>query len=561
MQVAPVASASAADAASVPGGSGQMFASAPVCARTMPAPAPAPMPAKPDATITVPADPRLATPALASKDLTWQVGDERIDYTATAGHIDVRGDTGALIGKMFALSYVAKPWMEDDGRSEHHACAAEEKGSSVADAGRADATDSSAALRPVTFCYNGGPGSSSVPINFGGIGPRRVKTDGTNHLNLPAVVEDNPSTLLRQSDLVFLDALGTGYSALAEGTDPTTVFGVDGDADAFCRAIIGWLDANQRWGSPVYLFGESYGTVRNAVLMRLLGERCVPVRGVVMLSALFDWVQTLPGEDLYFLGMLPTYAATARYFGRAGAKADEETWFDDAMAFTETTYAPALLRGDRLPAREKAQVAKKISRLIGLPADLIERYNLRVDLDTFRRSLLADEGRVIGRLDMRFASAAPLPLQGSTAFFAAEDAADDAVEPVWTAAFRAFLQEIGYAGAPIYLTQNYEVVNEHWKWEHREPGMEESAPAPNVAYDIAVALKRNPTMRIAILGGRYDAATTYWNVVHDISCLFLPPELKERISFHLYSCGHMAYVDEPTLEQMGLDMASFYAAS
>ena len=496
--------------------------------------------AKPDTAITVPADPRIPAPEPASRDFVWEGAGERIEYTATAGYIDVRSDTGSLIGKMFSVSYVAKAGERAEPAS-------------------ASASGIPISQRPVTFCYNGGPGSSSVPINLGGIGPVRVKTDGTNHLSLPATLEDNPYTVLRQSDLVFLDALGTGYSAIAEGVDPKTVWGIDGDADAFCRAIIGWLDANHRWGSPVYLFGESYGTIRNAVLMRLLGEKCVPVRGVVMLSALFDWVQVLPGEDLYFLGMLPTFAAAARYFGRAGTKADEAKWFDDAMEFTEAVYAPALLRGDRLPAREKTAVAKKMSKLIGLPADLIERYNLRIDLDTFRRSLLADEGRVIGRLDMRFASAAPLPLQASSDFFAGEDAADDAVEPVWSAAFRAHLHSIGFAGAPIYLTQNYAVVNRSWKWDHAEPGIGESSPAPNVTYDIAVALKRNPTMRIAILGGRYDAATTYWNVVHDISCLFLPPELKERVEFKLYSCGHMAYVDEPTLEAMGRDMAEFYA--
>lgn len=481
-----------------------------------------------DEVITAPAEKRLDLPAAASKDLAWEADGQRIDYTATAAHLDVRTDTGSLIGKMFSLSYVAKP----EGES---------------------------ADRPVTFCYNGGPGSSSVPVNLGGIGPRRVATDGTAHLSLPARVEDNPHTLLRQSDLVFLDALGTGYSAIAEGVDPKTVWGVDGDADAFARAIVAWLTANHRWGSPVYLFGESYGTIRNAVLMRVLGEKNVPVRGVVMLSAIFDWVQTLPGEDLYFLGMLPTFAATARYFGRAGKGTDEVQWFEDAMDFTERFYAPALLRGDRLPAREKASVARRISKLIGLPAEQIERCNLRVDLDTVRRSLLADEGLVTGRLDMRFTSAAPLPVQGSTAFFAAEDPADDAVEGVWHAAFRAHLDEIGFAGAPTYLVSNYGKVGLAWNWTHEEPGTEEPATAPNVTYDIAVAMKRNPTMRLLILGGRYDAATTYWNVVHDMSCLFLPPALKERVSYRLYGCGHMAYVDVPTLEAMASDLAEFYA--
>lgn len=483
-----------------------------------------------DEVYTAEAQARLPLPEAASADFVWECAGERIEYTATAGHIDVRSDTGSLIGKMFSVSYVA----------------ARVNGAVAAD-------------RPVTFCYNGGPGSSSVPINLGGIGPKRVVTDGTNHLSLPAHVEDNPSTVLRQSDLVFLDALGTGYSAIAEGVDPKTVWGIDGDADAFCRAIIAWLDANGRWGSPVYLFGESYGTIRNAVLMRLLGEKCIPVRGVIMLSAIFDWVQVLPGEDLYYLGMLPTFAATARYFGRAGADTDVDTWFDEAMDFTERVYASALLRGDRLTEQEMRETAERIAELIGLPEDLVERYNLRIDLDTFRRNLLADEGLVCGRLDTRFTSAAPLPVQGADAFFAGEDAADDAVEPVWHAVFRRHLAEIGYQGAPMYMVNNYGKIGPAWKWTHEAPGTGDAAPAPNVAFDIACALKRNPTMRVAILGGRYDAATTYWNVVHDISCLFLPSELKQHVEFKLYSCGHMSYVDVPTLEAMGRDLAEFYA--
>ena len=159
-----------------------------------------------------------------------------------------------------------------------------------------DAEGQPNAARPVTFAYNGGPGSASVPINFGGIGPRRVETDGTNHLAASAQVADNPHTLLKDSDLVFLDALGTGWSVVADDCDPTTVFSVDGDADAFARAIMDWLEKNHRWSSPIYLFGESYGTFRNAVLMRLLGEKSVKVTGVVMLSAIWDWVQTLPAR-------------------------------------------------------------------------------------------------------------------------------------------------------------------------------------------------------------------------------------------------------------------------
>ena len=484
-----------------------------------------------DSFMTVPADPRLKTPERASAQLTWQVGEERIPYVATAGHLDVRSDTGALMGQMFSLSYVA---CDADGKP-----------------------DSS---RPVTFCYNGGPGCASVPINFGGIGPRRVKTDGVNHLAFPIEVEDNPGTLLRQSDLVFLDALGTGYSTVAEGQDTSKLFGVDGDADCFARAITCWLEENGRWMSPLYLFGESYGTVRNAVLMRLLGERSVKVCGVVMLSAIFDWVQTMEGEDLYHLGMTPTMAATAQFFGRAGTGIDEDTWFDQAMDFTEDVLAPALLRGDRLSAAREAEVASQLAELIGLPETLVRQRRLRITLEDFRRNLLADENKAIGRLDMRFASDAPVAVQQSSDWFAGEDAADDAVDASWTNAFRAFLHDDLHYQAPArYLGMNYEKVGVNWKWEHQQPGFSWPNGSPNVAYDIAVAMRRNPHMKVCILGGRYDAATTWWNVLHDMSCQFLSPSLKERLEWHRYGCGHMAYVDVPTLEQLGADMEAFYA--
>ncbi len=487
-----------------------------------------------DCFMTVPADPRLETPQSATARLAWDgsgaSAGEHIDYDCTAAHLDVRADTGALIGRMFSMTYVA---VDDEGRAD--------------------------AARPVTFAYNGGPGCASVPINFGGIGPRRVRTDGVSHLAHPIVVEDNPCTLLRQTDLVFLDALGTGWSSVAEGADTSKIFGVDGDADAFARAISQWLEENGRWTSPVYLFGESYGTVRNAVLMRLLGERDVKLAGVTMLSAIFDWVQVQEGEDLYHLGMMPTMAAAAQFFGKAGQGVGEDEWFQRAMDWNEDVLAPALLRGDRLdPARED-EVARQMGEFIGLPAEHIRRARLRITLDDFRRNILADEGKVCGRLDMRFSSDAPVAVQSSNAWFAGEDAADDAVESSWTSAFRRFLHdELGYRGPARYLSNNYERVGVNWKWTHEEPGKDGESFAPNVAYDIAVAMRRNPHMKLAILGGRYDAATTYWNVVHDMSCQFLSSELKGQVEWHLYGCGHMAYVDVPTLEAMSRDMEAFY---
>ena len=474
---------------------------------------------------TVGADGGLKVPEAASATLVWGDGKGTIEYHAEAGHVDVRDDTGKLLCKMFYVSYVA---LGADGEADPD--------------------------RPVTVLFNGGPGSASVPIDFGGFGPLRVQTDGMRHVRADAAVTDNPHTLLKVSDLVFFDAPGTGYSPVAAGVDPKEIFGADGDADAFCRATTAWLEANGRWSSPLYLLGESYGTVRNAVLMRLMGERGVKLTGVTMLSAIWDWVETLPGEDLYYLGMLPTFAATAQYFGKAGAGVDVDEWFDRAMAFSTEVYGPALLFGDRLGAEREAELAQQISELIGLPADFVLARHLRVSLEDFRARILEREGKVCGRLDMRFVCDAPSYQQQSVDWLAGEDAADSSLNGVWDHAFRAFLHDrLGY------VDSNYMKIGTKWNWTHQAPGTMEEVGAPNFAIDLACALRRDPTIKLCVLGGRYDAATPYWNVEHDLACQYLSDELKERVEFHRYGCGHMAYTDEPTLAAMDADLTAFYA--
>lgn len=473
----------------------------------------------------------LVVPKAASADLMWHGADgASLSYRAKASHVDVRADDDSLLGKMFNLSYVALRDGEPD------------------------------AARPVTFAFNGGPGCASVPINFGGIGPKRIRPNGLRHIAAGEVLEDNPQSILEVTDLVFLDALGTGWSKVAKGVADDKVYGIDADADCFARAITSWLQDNGRWSSPVYLFGESYGTVRNSALMRLLGERSVKLTGVVMLSAIFDWIQTQPGSDTYYVGMMPTYAATAQHFGRAGADVEVDAWFDQAMDFAEDVLAPALLKGSRLTDTQELEVSQRLSAFIGIPADYLAKHHLRLDLTDFRAKLLADEGKVCGRLDTRFVSDAPSYAQTSYDWLAAEDAADDAVDGVWVSAFRAFCADVlGYAGPAAYLSSNYEKIGPVWKWSHAMEGTGMVAQAPNLALDIAVALRRDPTIKLAILGGRYDAATPWWNVAHDMSCQYLSDEIKARMCWYRYGCGHMAYVDEQTNAAMGADLRSFYA--
>ena len=486
-----------------------------------------------EATATgVPAVPKPA----CSGDLVWEVEGKRMTYTARAVHLDVIDDARVLEGKMFTITYAA---------SSVNGTAVDER------------------RRPVSFCFNGGPGSASVPINFGGIGPKRVVPNGCGFVDAANyTVEDNPGTLLLQSDLVFMDALGTGWSFVADGYDTKQVYGLEGDARAFCRAICAWLEEHGRWGSPVYLVGESYGTMRNAVLMRYLGEAGVPLAGVIMVSALFDWTQNLPGNDMYYVGMMPSFAATAQYFGLVGTGVDEDAWFDQASEFASTEFGPALLLGDRIGEERQRALAERLSSFVGLPASYLAERNCRISLEEFRRNLLADRGLVTGRLDMRFAGTAPLAIQDASFFFACDDPASHAVESAWYAAFRAFLHnEVGYRGPAHYALSVWSEIGIGWNWVHNEPGVDETTvAAPNVALDIAVALRRSPTTKLMIMGGRFDAATPWWNVEHTIAQLYLPAELRSLISFRRYGCGHMCYVDEPTLARMAVDFEEFYRA-
>lgn len=476
---------------------------------------------------------RDVVPPPASAKCSWRVGDSSLEYVASAGHLDVVDAQKALEGKMFNVSYVVT---------------------------KKDGTPVDQRKRPVTFAFNGGPGSASVPINFGGIGPVRVKTNGVEAVSPVYEVEDNPGTILGFTDLVFLDGLGTGWSFVAEGYDATKVYGLEEDARTFCRAIMQWLEENDRWGSPLYIFGESYGTMRSAVLMRYLGEVCVPVTGVVMLSAYYDWTQNLPGTDLYYIGMLPSFAATAHFFGKAGEGRTEAEWFAEASTFAAAEFAAALLIGDAIePARMEA-VCRRVSEFIGLPYEYVLSCNGRIQLEEFRQRLLEDEGKVIGRLDMRFTEEPLLPLQRDSFFFACEDPAVHALDGQWNAAFRDFLRgTVGYRGPASYRNSVWREIGIGWNWVHDEPGVDNTAvAAPNLALDIAVALRRSPRTKMLIVGGRFDAATPWWNVRRTISALYLPPELRRCIDFKLYSCGHMCYVDEPTLHEMHADLEEFY---
>lgn len=471
--------------------------------------------------------PEQKIPEPASKDYTWKgKGKQTIKYTATAELLELHEDDGTLIGHMFALSYIS------DAQ---------------------DKTD-----RPVTFCWNGGPGGSSAMVNIGGLGPRRVPITTLQQLPCPTQPEDNPWSLLPETDLVYLDAMGTGYSRVAEGYDPKKVWGVDGDADAFMRGIARWLSTHDRWNTPLYLYGESYGTMRNSVLMRLLGERGIALTGVIEQSTILDYAPTLSGNDLYYMGMFPVYAATANYFGKAGKNIDQFKWFDQAWEFVDSKLGPALIQSDTLSAADEAKIAKEMSKFIGIDATIIQKKHLRIELDTFRKLLLRDEDLFIGRYDTRFTEPAYMDVQGDNEFFAGEDPSGDAIMTPDQSAWMKLVQETGFEGSPINILLSFK-VNEDWNWTHQAPGTMGSPVCPNTAYDMSTALRRNPKCRVLFFGGIHDAATPFWNVKHSMSKMFLPDSIKERIEYCVHENGHMAYEDQPTLEKMAPELKAFYA--
>lgn len=466
-------------------------------------------------------------PEPATKNYVWKGnGKQSIKYAATAEMLPLHEDGGTLIGHMFALSYVTDEQNKTD--------------------------------RPVTFCWNGGPGGSSAMVNIGGLGPRRVPITTLQQLPCPTQPEDNPWSLLPETDLVYLDAMGTGYSQVADGYDPKKVWGVDGDADAFMRGIAQWLTTHERWNAPLYLYGESYGTMRNSVLMRVLGERGIGVTGVIEQSTILDYAPTLSGNDLYYMGMFPVYAATANYFGKAGQGIDQFEWFDKAWDFVDAKLGGALIRCDTLSDREETNIAREMSKFIGIPANIIKQKHLRIELDTFRKLLLQDEGLFIGRYDTRFTEPAYMDVQGDNEFFAGEDPSGDAIMTPDQSAWMKLVQETGFKGSPINILLSFK-VNEDWNWTHQAPGTMGSPQCPNTAYDMSTALRRNPKCRVLFFGGIHDAATPFWNVKHSLSKMFLPDQIKERIEFCVHENGHMAYEDQPTLEQMAPELKAFYA--
>jgi carboxypeptidase C (cathepsin A) len=424
-----------------------------------------------------------------------------------------------------------------------------------------------AASRPVTFFYNGGPGSSTVWLHMGAFGPRRVVTaDDTHTPAAPYQLIENESSLLDVSDLVFIDAPGTGFSRIAGKDKEKAFYGVDPDAYAFSQFILQFLSQHGRWNSPKYLFGESYGTPRSAVLVNLLQNgAAVDFNGVILLSQILnfdlsaDGAEVNPGVDLPYEVALPTYAATAWYHHKLAAPqpADLPKFLAEVQAFAMGDYALALQAGASLDDARRRAVAEKLHQYTSLPVAYILKANLRIDGGEFEKNLQDDANLTTGRLDSRFSGPTIDPLSKEADY----DPQSSAISSAYVSVFNDYVRKVLNYGQDKQYKPEIDVFK-FWDFKHQQPGATFAFQGTtNVLPDLAVAMKTNPNLKVLLLGGYFDVATPYFEGVYEMQHLPIPQKLQANISYHYYPSGHMIYAHEESLKKLHADVADFIRAT
>jgi carboxypeptidase C (cathepsin A) len=416
------------------------------------------------------------------------------------------------------------------------------------------------AARPITFLFNGGPGSSTVWLRMGAFGPVRVVTADARHTNGPYSTVNNDQSLLDASDLVFVDAPGTGFSRIGGKDKEKAFYGVDQDIHAFTDFITQFLTKYGRWKSPKYVFGESYGTMRAAGLTLALQRADVDLNGVILLSDILNWdfmpddPQLNPGIDTPYVVALPTYAATAWYFNKVPNRpADLRAFLAQVEAFATGDYAQALSKGNDLPAAERQRIAQALSAFTGLPVPYLLKTNLRIEYGAFQKELLGNQELTTGTLDTRFVGATLDPLSKVATY----DPQGSAIGAAYIAAWHNYVRDtlqydpgIQYkSGIPIYSK---------WDYKHQPPGADKPLiMLPNVLPDLAVAMKQNPDMKVMVNGGYFDVSTPYFEGKMEMRHLPVPPSLQANIEYKYYESGHMVYVHPPTLVQLHDNVVDF----
>ncbi|WP_242096703.1 peptidase S10 [Sphingomonas sp. CROZ-RG-20F-R02-07] len=471
------------------------------------------------------ANPPVAEQAFTHRD-SVTVGGRTLPYTATAGTLTLRDAEGKPNASMFYTAYTL------DGTKP-------------------------GTKRPITFFYNGGPGSPSFWLHMGSFAPVRLRTANPEYIKpAPYDFGPNPDTLLDKTDMVFLDAIGTGYSRPLGDTKPSAFYGTDEDADAFARGILRYATRYGRWNSPKFLFGESYGTTRSGALAYQLQDRGMALNGVVLLSSIMNYGYRQPGLDEVYLNYLPSYAATAWYHNRIPNRpADVATIVAQARAFATGPYAAALAKGQTIPDAERDTVAQQMSQLIGISPDFIKRSNLRIDLARFQKELLRDRRLTIGRFDSRY-TGVDVDAAGERP---ETDASDTAISGAFIATFNDYVTHtLGYKTEMPYRLSARDAPGWTWNWKHEAPGRGGQQNNPNTAVDLAAAMRENPYLNVLSLNGWFDMATPFFGTENDLGHMMLEPAQQRNLQFRYYPSGHMAYLNPEALRAMKADLSRWY---
>ncbi len=416
--------------------------------------------------------------------------------------------------------------------------------------------------RPITFIYNGGPGSATIWLHMGAFGPKRaVAADAAHGAAAPYRLVDNAYTLLADSDLVFIDAPYTGFGYL-RGSDKEKAFlGIDEDGRAFTNFITKFLSAHGRWNSPKFLFGESYGTTRSAVLANMLTERAVELNGVVLLSQILsfdnsaDSPETNPGVEQPYALALPSYAATAWYHHKIANRPEAlEPFLAEVERFALDEYLPALVAGRSLSADRRRAILAKLHDYTGIAPEYLEKANLRLNVGMFDQQVLASGNT--GRLDTRYTGPAMDPVGREASY----DPMIASIAAPYVALFNDYVRHDLHFGEG--RTYKYMGGLPSWDNQHAPPGAGQKLPqAANVMLDLAAAMKQNPNLKVLMHGGYYDLGTPYFSAKYELNHLPIPDELAGNLSMRFYPTGHMVYLNEPSLASLSQSTATFIRAN
>ncbi len=449
-----------------------------------------------------------------------------LNYTATAGTLVLKNEKDSAVALFGYVAYTK------DGEGD-------------------------ASKRPLTFAYNGGPGSSSMWLHMGILGPRRVVVnDPKNTPPPPYTLVDNENSITDVTDLVMIDPVGTGLSHAINKSADKDFWGVDEDIKSISQFIKQYVTDNSRWNSPKYLLGESYGTMRSAGVADYLQENFgMTMNGVILVSVVLD-LRTLTfqnGDDISYVLHLPTYAAVAWYHNKLANKAtDLPAFIDEVRNFAGGEYASALMKGASLSDAEKQQVLTKLSNYTGLSKDYLIKANMRVNEPQFTEELLRDSNLMVGRLDARYKGINPDPL-GEYAF---TDPQSEQISPAFTAEFMSYYyDELKVNKSLTYHTSAYSSEGFRWNWSRG--GGNGDPSTPNTGVDLADAMNKNPDLKILVFNGYFDLATPFYATEYTFNHMGIPKNLQSNITMKYYDAGHMMYINPPSQNDFKKNVATF----